>query len=127
MPGQAAYLAKCDFTGSNALENVNCKQSNLSDSSLLRADASGANFTKANLSRVCFVDADLTGADRRQHQPARRHLLPHEDAQRQHQQHGLLQEHQVLPDLHRGGEDVWHRRRRFLLWTGRLQQRHSRL
>ena len=62
VPKKQANLAKCDFTGSNALENVNCTLCNLSDSSLLRADASGANFTKANLSRVCFVDADLSGA-----------------------------------------------------------------
>ena len=62
LPGPAAYLAKCDFTDSNVLENVNCTGCNLSDSSLLRADASGANFNKANLSRVCLVDADLTSA-----------------------------------------------------------------
>ena len=62
IPGQGAYLAKCDFTDSNTLANVNCTGCNLTNSSFLRSDAHSANFNKANLSRVCLVDADLTGA-----------------------------------------------------------------
>ena len=58
-----AYLAKCDFGGSNALENANCKGCNLTSANLRKADASGAKLTNANLSKVCLVDADLTGAN----------------------------------------------------------------
>jgi hypothetical protein len=63
IPGPGAYLAKCDFGGSNALENVNCTGCNLSEAGLKGADASGASFKKANLSKACLVDADLTGAN----------------------------------------------------------------
>ena len=62
-PGSGANLQNCDFTGSNALKNVNCTGCNGGGISLIGADAcSGANFRGANLGNACLIDADLTNA-----------------------------------------------------------------
>jgi hypothetical protein len=61
-PGPGARLQECDFTGSDALKNVNCAGCIARGISLIGADASGANFRGANLSNACLVGADLTDA-----------------------------------------------------------------
>jgi hypothetical protein len=60
--GPGANLARCDFSGSDALRGADCAGSNLDRVNLAGADARGAIFRSANLGRACLVDADLTGA-----------------------------------------------------------------
>jgi hypothetical protein len=61
IPGPAANLINCDFSGAS-LPNLNCKRCNVSGASLNGTILTGVNFDKANLQGACLVDADLTGA-----------------------------------------------------------------
>ena len=97
--GPKKNLTKCDLARSPAFKGKSCTKCNLSDANLSGADATGANLSNANLQQACLVDADLTGANLNGANTQRRHLLPHDDAERLRQQQRLRQRDDLLPHL----------------------------
>jgi hypothetical protein len=61
-PGRGKNTPGCDFTFSPILRNRDARGANLSNSSFVGADMTGADLRGANLSGGCFIGADLTGA-----------------------------------------------------------------
>ena len=62
IPSTGANVSYCDLEGSTAFTGLDCTRCNLCRSNLRGVDASGATFTRANLSYACLVDANLSGA-----------------------------------------------------------------